>query len=108
MVFSAINNGTPFDSATLGNLTLLEALSLQGGPGTTGAAQNLLRAGVAAFLNASSGIGYPLNATQVVNMVNAALDSNDRATMLSVASQLDTFNNLPETNCKSAFSNLLT
>jgi hypothetical protein len=103
VVFSAITNGTPFNSATLGNLTLREALSLQGGPGVQGGAQNLLRAGVAAYLNAVSGIGYPLTAAQVVAMVNAALDSNDRATMLALAAQLDAYNNLPETNCTSAF-----
>jgi hypothetical protein len=68
----------------------------------------LLRAGVAAYLNAVSGIGYPLSAAQVVSMVNAALDSNDRATMLALAAQLDAYNNLPETNCTSAFRVTLT
>src|SRR6266542_7162578 len=47
------------DSYGLDNYTLLQALSFKGGPGTTAAAQILLRAAVSALLNsASSSVDY--------------------------------------------------
>jgi hypothetical protein len=79
-----------------GNLTLLQALSLPGGKSPCGAAQNLLRAGVAALLSACDLNGnYPLSTAQVINEVNAALATCDRKTILAEAVRLDTFNNLP-------------
>ena len=80
------------DSYGLDNFTLVQALSFQGGSGTTGAARILLRAAVAALLNASS-VDYPLTTAEVISMVNAALASGDRSTMLALASQLDKYNN---------------
>jgi hypothetical protein len=89
----------------MGEHTLLEALSFKGGPGPKGAAEILLRAGVAALLNAdltdwlmdSGQLGgflpYPYDIGQVVAMVNAALQSGDAATMLEVATDLDDTNN---------------
>ena len=75
--------------------TLVGALNYQGGSGTTGAARTLLRAAVSALLNsASPGVDYPLTTAQVIAQVNAALASNDRSTMLALASQLDSYNNL--------------
>jgi hypothetical protein len=81
------------DSYGLDNYTLLQALSFQGGSGTTGAASILLRAAVAALLNSTS-LDYPLTTTQVIAEVNAALASGDRSTMLALANQLDQYNNL--------------
>jgi hypothetical protein len=79
----------------LDNVTLLQALEFGGGPGTLGAARNLLRAAVAAVLNsAQPGVDYPLTTQDVINSVNAALASNSRGTMLTLASQLDGYNNL--------------
>ncbi len=85
-----------FNGKTLDQYTLLEALSFPGGTDTNGAAQILLRVGVAALLNAASpNISYPLSASQVISQVGSALSSGDRTTMLKLANQLDAFNNLP-------------
>lgn len=84
---------SPVPSA-LANWTLLQALDGGGGPGTLGAAKILLRAAVAALLNASSsGVDYALTPTQVISQVNAALASNNRDTMLALATRLDGYNN---------------
>jgi hypothetical protein len=78
----------------LDNDTLLQALNYGGGPGVLGASRILLRAGVAALLNAASpDVAYSLTTAQVIAQVNGALASGDRATILSVASLLDTANN---------------
>lgn len=79
--------------------TMLEALSLQGGPGVDGAAKILLRASTAAFLNAAhEGLGYPLrrftDPGNIQALVNDALASGNRATMLALATYLDGLNNL--------------
>jgi hypothetical protein len=80
---------------SLGNASLLSALSFKGGNDVCGAAQNLLRAAVAALLNASSPeVDYPFTAQQVITMVNGALQSCNRATMIALASELDRDNNL--------------
>jgi hypothetical protein len=80
---------------SLGNATLLNALSFDGGSTLEGAAANLLRAAVAALLDASHpGVDYPRTPASVISDVNAALASNNRDTMLSLASQLDADNNL--------------
>ncbi len=74
--------------------TLLDALSYQGGSGTVGAARNLLRAAVAALLNAANPVlSYPVSLSQVVSQTNTALASNNRNTMLTLASRLDLYNN---------------
>jgi hypothetical protein len=75
--------------------TLLMALQYGGGPGELGAARILLRAAVAALLNAAhDNVNYPRTVVEVITAVNAALDSCDRSTMLSLATKLDTDNNL--------------
>ncbi len=75
--------------------TLMEALSFAGGPGVEGAAEILLRAGVAALLNAAHpGVAYPRTVAQVVTAVDAALLSANRDTMLVLAAALDADNNL--------------
>ena len=74
---------------------MMQALNFGGGAGLNGAAKILARSAVAAVLNASnSAVDYPLTVGQVVQIVNGAFTSQDRNTMLSVASQLDDFNNL--------------
>jgi hypothetical protein len=79
----------------LDNRTLLQALSFQGGTSTTAAARILLRAAVAALLNsASPGVNYPLTTAEVIAQVNTALASQNRSTMLALAGQLDSDNNL--------------
>jgi hypothetical protein len=83
----------------LGSTSLLGAL--QGyrsvrGPRSdiNGASEILLRQGVAAVLNAESfGSSFPASVGGVVDAVNAALDSGDRAEILTLASTLDEWNN---------------
>jgi hypothetical protein len=92
-VGSVFSGASAFPS--LSSETLLDALQGGGGPGTLGAAKILLRAAVAALLNAGdSDLNYPRTTAQILSDVNAALSSNDRDTMLTLASQLDADNNL--------------
>jgi hypothetical protein len=82
------------DDFGLDNFTLLQALSFQGGKGKQGAAQNLLRAAVAALLNASHpDVDYPLTTAQVISQVNAAL-AGSRNDMDTLQKQLNAYNNL--------------
>ena len=74
--------------------TLVGALSFQGGSDLSGAAQILLRAGVAAELNARSGMDYPMTASEITTAVNNALMSGNRSTIITLAGQLDANNNL--------------
>ena len=83
------------NSFGLDNATLRQALGFKGGSGTLGAAQILLRAAVAALLNsAHPDVDYPRTTAEVIADVNAALASQDRSTMLSLATALDADNNL--------------
>jgi hypothetical protein len=77
---------------SLGNKTRLQALNFKGGSTLDGAKEILLRAAVAALLDSTS-VNYPLTTQQVINAVNAALASNNRSTILALATQLDTYNN---------------
>ncbi|HET9225765.1 MAG TPA: hypothetical protein VFR31_03800, partial [Thermoanaerobaculia bacterium] len=80
---------------TLGNSTLLQALSFSGGSDLNGAAGNLLRAATAALLNsAHSGVDYPWATAEVISEVNTALASKNRDVILALASNLDDDNNL--------------
>ena len=88
---------------SVAGLTLAEALNGGGGPGVDGAASILTRAAVASWLNAAhEGLGFPWRRhadgldgrTSLVAAVNEAFASNDRATMLALASELDADNNL--------------
>lgn len=92
------STGSVFSGASaygLGSQTLLQSLQGSGGSGTTGAARILLRAGTAALLNASHGdVDYTRSAAAVIDAVNAALASSDRAAILALASALDADNNL--------------
>ncbi len=78
----------------LASASLVQALAFQGGPGAEGAAQILLRAAVSALLNSAALSGYPFSTSSVISMTNSALSSGDRSTMLSLASDFDTANNL--------------
>ncbi len=88
----------PPELAAYGNVTLLQALSLRGGNDVHGAAEILLRAATAAVLNAAhEGLGYPyrrFTQFKIIETVNIALASGDRAQMLSLAETLDAANNL--------------
>jgi hypothetical protein len=77
-----------------GSVTLLQGLGLAGGPGTDGAAEILVRAGVAALLNAAHpDVAYPRTAASVISDVNAALATQNRDSMLALAAALDADNN---------------
>lgn len=85
----------PSSLSQYGDLTLEEALRLQGGSGLTGATEILLRAATAAVLNAAhDGLGYPLRRGKIITAVNEALASGDRARILQLARELDRMNNL--------------
>jgi hypothetical protein len=86
------------------NATLLQALAFQGGTTVNGGARILLRAGVAAVLNAQADIGYPLTTQQVIDKVNAKLATHDRSKMLTLAKKLDGYNNLPHDFCPTSAS----
>ena len=83
--------------------TALQALGFGGGSGVDGAARILLRAAVAAWLNASDDrIAYPLHRwtastttgePSLYSMIDQALDSGNRNTMLALAEKLDRYNN---------------
>jgi hypothetical protein len=91
--------------------TFIDAIQGGGGPGLNGATQILLRAAVASYLNAANNsVGYPLRrslpspfapwssdprfANGIKGAVNAALASQDRNTILALATTLDQANNL--------------
>lgn len=85
----------PGNLSSLAPVTLHNALKFSGGPGVLGGAKILLRASVAAVLNAAHpGVDYPRTPGQVTSAVNTALASNNRSVMLSLASSLDADNNL--------------
>lgn len=73
---------------------MLDALSYSGGTGKLGAAQIMLRAAVAAVLNAANGgVQYAFTLQEVISDVNAQLQSGTRDSMLALATQLDDANN---------------
>ena len=84
---------------SFGSVTALDALQGGGGKGVDGATRILLRAATASWLNsAHEQLDYPLRRftpkTGTVARVNAAVRSQDRATMLALADELDRLNNL--------------
>lgn len=82
------------DSFALDNVTMLQALSLGGGPGAAGMASNLLRAGVAALLNAfHPDINYPVSEADIIAWTNGSL-LGSRQTMELQKNWWDQFNNL--------------
>jgi len=77
---------------TLGAYTLPQGLGFQGNSTVEGGAEILLRAASAAYLNARK-FGYAMSAADVTSQVNAALATNDRATLITLATKLDNYNN---------------
>lgn len=70
--------------------SLRTALRFRRDGGLLGAAKAVVRAGVAAFLNAGHPkLEYPLTRTQVITKVDTALRSGDPETMLAVAGGLE-------------------
>ena len=79
----------------LGNFTLLQGLNFQGGNSTSGKAEILLRAAIAAYLNSlHPAFQYPLTPAQVVAQTNAALASGNKMAITALAQTLDMYNNL--------------
>lgn len=79
----------------VGSASLLDALGFGGGPSVEDAARTLLRAAVAALLDAShAGVAYPRSQASVIADTDAALASGDRGTLLALAGSLDADNNL--------------
>lgn len=98
LVGSVFDNAAPF-----ADRTLVQGLSLKGGPGVDGAKQILLRAAVAAVLNAAhETLEYPYRRNDpgfngepaIIPTVNSLLASGDRQAMLKFAADLDKANNL--------------
>jgi hypothetical protein len=83
--------------------TLMDALDYGGGKGVEGAAQILLRAAVAALLNAAHpelSYGFGDHTPQaVIDAVNDALASMDRDMILDLAGDLDYRNNEGDPHC---------
>lgn len=81
--------------ASFRTMTLLQALQGGGGPGLTGATRILMRAAVAALLNAANpNVAYGFSVADVRNATNSALASLSRSDMLNQAAEWDRFNNL--------------
>jgi hypothetical protein len=81
-------------SQNFANLTLRQALSLQGGNDTCGKAETLLRIATGSFLNASSScVQFNLNAAALVAEVNGILASCDPSQFITESTKLDEFNN---------------
>jgi len=91
--------GEIFSSVTgdLADLTLLEALKLNGGSGFEGAERILVRAAVASYLNALAG-NFPdwITSQLIVEQTNAAIESGSRSTLIGLAEKFDRWNNTGE------------
>jgi hypothetical protein len=82
------------NTGTYASKTLLEALSFQGGSTLDGKKEILLRAAVASLLNsAHPDVDFDLTTAEVIAQVNAALASNNKDTILALATLLDLENN---------------
>jgi hypothetical protein len=74
--------------------TLLDALQGGGGSGLLGAEKILLRAAVAAMLDAANGaVAYPFSPADIISAVNTAIATGDRNSILTLATTLDGANN---------------
>jgi hypothetical protein len=83
-------------SVMMGSATLVQALQFGGGDTVADKAEILLRAAVAAVLNADNpGVDYPWTSTAIKDAVIAALQSQDPDQILDLAGQLDADNNGP-------------
>ncbi|NIM52049.1 MAG: hypothetical protein GTN62_01220 [Gemmatimonadales bacterium] len=78
----------------IGNATLLQALRFGGGETVADKAEILLRAAVASVLNAAHpDVAFGYSVTQIVDLVNAALASQDPNQIIDLATELDGANN---------------
>jgi hypothetical protein len=69
--------------------TFMDALRYGGGSGTTGAARLLLREAVVAVLNATHpDLHFPMTQDEIVTLVNQALASGDRGTMMDAKNSI--------------------
>ena len=85
---------SPTGLGSLGSYTLRQALDFKGGSTLLEKKQLLLHHAVAALLNAAhSGVAYPMTVAQITSAVNAALESNDEASIVALKDQLDRQNN---------------
>jgi hypothetical protein len=76
-------------------VTLMNALSSKGGPNIAGAKNILARAAAAALLNAAAfGSSYPNSEEQLIEMVSYQFCHGDRDSILSLATNLDYWNNM--------------
>ncbi len=81
--------------ASLAGDSFLDALNYGGGSGIVGKQMILLRAAVAALLNASHpGVAYPLTTGAIIAMVDAALVAGRESALTTLANELDGYNNL--------------
>lgn len=79
------------------DVTFLQALNFGGGPGVEGATQILMRAAVAALLNAEAlGTAFEDEPAQVINTTVDRLESQWRPTILTRATYFDSINNGPD------------
>jgi hypothetical protein len=94
-------DSVPFEPSNYGSSTLVEALDFPGGGGVAGAQRILLRAAVASLLNfAHPDVNYAVptlpaiqSEDDLIDAVNDALASGNRATMIALATHLDDANN---------------
>ncbi|HOB17446.1 MAG TPA: hypothetical protein PKK74_01940 [Candidatus Methanoculleus thermohydrogenotrophicum] len=73
----------------------MDALNFGGGKGLEGAERILLKQAVAAVLNEAE-FGERYQGFDIAGQVNGAISSENRATMIALAEQLDTWNNAGE------------
>jgi hypothetical protein len=93
-IASVFGGASAANYASLGSQSLSAGLSFGGGSTLQGGAQILFRAAIAAVLNAAHpGVNYPLTAAQIIADVNTALATNNRATLIALATTLDNLNN---------------
>jgi hypothetical protein len=78
----------------MGSYSMVDGLSFQGGSTLSGKAEILVRAAVAAVLNAGkTNVAYPATKSQIITAVNSALASANATTITNLATLLDKANN---------------
>ncbi len=81
-------------SSYLAQLSFFEALALPGQPGLPGAAEHLIREGVAGLLNSGHpNVNYPLSRAEIIDLVNTALASGSVEEVQQAAFNLFICNN---------------
>jgi hypothetical protein len=78
----------------MGSYSMVQGLSFQGGTTLSGKAEILVRAAVAAVLNAgNSNVSYAMSKADIISQVNAALAGGNATTIGNLATKLDGYNN---------------